>query len=325
MTAEYHDHGAAELCETGLSLYSRALREGRVTVEEAEEAPCLEAFGLLRRDADTPASMHPVPPAVALPGLLQAVEEDITLKRRHGEKLAASFAPLIAQDAQRAAVPDAPMISVLLGIHRINDAIQEAAEASTEELLTIQPGGPRPPEMLASNRPREQQLLARGGRMRTLYQHPARHYPTVLAHFEQLSGDVQVRTLDEVTERLIMLDRTVAFIPASSDRTAALEIRHPALISYLATTFERLWRLATPLFPYAAAEETAVGPVSARQRTIATLLIEGHTDAVIAERLGMNIRTVRVHIAKLAATLGSESRAQLGYFIGQSGILAQEQ
>jgi hypothetical protein len=39
----------------------------------------------------------------------------------------------------------------------------------------------------------------------------------------------------------------------------------------------------------------------------------------------MNVRTARVHIAKLAATLGSESRAQLGYLIGRSGILDQEQ
>ncbi|MCU8595182.1 helix-turn-helix transcriptional regulator, partial [Streptomyces sp. A13(2022)] len=53
------------------------------------------------------------------------------------------------------------------------------------------------------------------------------------------------------------------------------------------------------------------------------LLVEGHTDTDIADRLGMNVRTARVHIAKLATTLGSESRAQLGYLIGQSGILDQ--
>ncbi|WP_338703711.1 LuxR C-terminal-related transcriptional regulator [Streptomyces sp. Q6] len=318
---EPHTHAAGELCDAALSVYSRALREGRVAAREADRAPCLRSFGLLKQDADDPQWMRPVPPAVALPGLLRAVEENITLQRTRGEKLAASFAPLIALDAQRAAVPDGPMVSIVLGLHRINDAIQEASEESSEELLTIQPGGPRPPELLASNRPREQRLLDRGARMRTLYQHPARHYPSTLAHFERLSGDVQVRTLDEVTERLIMLDRKVAFIPANSDRTVAMEIRHPALISYLATTFDRLWRLATPLFPQDAGEESTPGEITTRQRTIATLLIEGHTDAVIAERLGMNIRTVRVHIAKLAATLGSDSRAQLGYLIGQSGIL----
>ena len=36
-------------------------------------------------------------------------------------------------------------------------------------------------------------------------------------------------------------------------------------------------------------------------------------DEAIARRLGMNVRTCRAHIAKLAAALGSESRAQLGY------------
>lgn len=47
----------------------------------------------------------------------------------------------------------------------------------------------------------------------------------------------------------------------------------------------------------------------------------GHT--AIAGRLGMNVRTTRVHIARLAAALGSESRARLGYLIGGSGIPEQ--
>ena len=57
------------------------------------------------------------------------------------------------------------------------------------------------------------------------------------------------------------------------------------------------------------------------QRSIAQLLVEGHVDEAIARRLGMNVRTCRAHIAKLASHLGSGSRAQLGYLIAQSGIL----
>ncbi|WP_435303819.1 helix-turn-helix domain-containing protein [Streptomyces phaeoluteigriseus] len=64
--------------------------------------------------------------------------------------------------------------------------------------------------------------------------------------------------------------------------------------------------------------------ITPRQHAIAALLVEGHTDAVIADRLGMSVRTARVHIAKLATALGSESRAQLGYLIGRSGILDPE-
>lgn len=77
------------------------------------------------------------------------------------------------------------------------------------------------------------------------------------------------------------------------------------------------------MHPKAAPQPSHEG-IAPRQRAIAALLVEGHTDAVIAGRLGMNIRTARVHIAKLAATPGSQSRAQLGYLIGQSGILDRE-
>ncbi|MFB7993699.1 LuxR C-terminal-related transcriptional regulator [Streptomyces sp. NPDC056002] len=324
MTAEAHTHGAEELCAAGTALYSRALREGRVKDEDAAAVPCLLDFGLLRADPDDPRWQRPVPPSVALPGLLGGIEDEIAHQRHREAKLAKAFAPLMALDAERASFQNSPMIHVLLGSQRINDAIGEASAVATQELLTIQPGGGRPPAGLAAARPIEQELLARGCRMRTLYQHTSRHSPAVLAHYEQLRGDVAVRTLDEVTERLVLLDRTVAFIPANTDRTVALEIRHPALISYLMTTFERLWRLATPMFPVAAQQPPAKDGVTSRQLTIAALLIEGHTDAVIAERLGMNIRTVRVHIAKLASTLGSDSRAQLGYLIGQSGMLEQD-
>ncbi|MYS49931.1 helix-turn-helix transcriptional regulator, partial [Streptomyces sp. SID6013] len=100
-------------------------------------------------------------------------------------------------------------------------------------------------------------------------------------------------------------------------------VRHPALIAYFVNVFDRLWHLATPMHPQAVQQPTLNG-ITPRQRAIAALLVEGHTDSAIADRLGMNVRTARVHIAKLAATLGSESRAQLGYLIGQSGILDRE-
>lgn len=145
----------------------------------------------------------------------------------------------------------------------------------------------------------------------------------VIARYEQLRGDAEARTLDEVTDRLIIVDRAVAFVPSDRDGRVALEIRHPTIVGYLATAFDRFWRPATPMHPQAVRRPTLNG-VTPRQRAIAALLVEGHTDAVIADRLGMNVRTARVHIAKIATTLGSGSRAQLGYLIGQSGILDQE-
>ncbi|MFE6399849.1 helix-turn-helix transcriptional regulator [Streptomyces alboflavus] len=167
----------------------------------------------------------------------------------------------------------------------------------------------------------EQRVLDLGGRIRTLYQHTTRHFQPALAHYEQLDGDVEVRTLDELPKRLLVFDRTYAFVPVSrSPSHAALELRQPAIINYLVAIFELLWRLGTPLYPTAEPLPTTNG-ITPRQQAIAALLTEGLTDADIAARLGMNVRTARVHIAKLSAVLNSTSRAQLGYLIGKSGIL----
>ncbi|KPI23821.1 transcriptional regulator, LuxR family [Actinobacteria bacterium OK074] len=318
-----HRHDTEELCETGLSLYARALREGRVAAHEADATPCLINSGLLQPDLDDQDWLHPLAPAVALPRLLRESAEDVARRRRHEAHLADAFEPLMALATPHSTATDPSTFTLLAGLDPINKAISRATESATAELLTIQPGGRRPAEALAAAFPRESDLLTRGCRMRTLYQHTTRYDPAVLGHYERLDGDVEVRTLHEVPERLVVVDRSVAFVPASKDRKLALEIRHPALVEYFATTFDRLWQLATPMYPQAAPQPTANG-ITPRQQAIAALLIEGHTDATIADRLGMNIRTARVHIAKLATTLGSESRAQLGYLIAESGILKRE-
>ncbi|MFK4103859.1 helix-turn-helix transcriptional regulator [Streptomyces sp. NPDC019531] len=321
------EHGVESLCAAGTELYARALREGFVLGVDAKEAPCLVDFGLLHPAVTDLDRLEPVAPAVALHRMLRIAEERIADERRREARLAETFEPLMRIEGRRTGADDSSMISVLSGLDLISRVIGQAMAAGSE-LLAIQPNTSDrhtqpPPPVHVDAFDRDQALLDRGGRIRTLYQHTLRHAPSVVARYERLRGDVEARSMDEVTERLIVVDRTVAFIPASKDRTLALEVRHPALISFFVTAFDRLWRLATPMYPEAVQPPTRNG-ITPRQQAIAALLVEGHTDAVIADRLGMNIRTARVHIAKLAATLGSESRAQLGYLIGQSGILGQE-
>lgn len=321
-----HPHGAEELCEAGLHLYTRALREGRVDAADAEQVPCLADLGLLQPDLGDLRRLRPVTPAFALHRLLRAVEDRIADERRREERLAAMFESLVGIDGPHPAAAAAPEIGVLSGLDRIGQALHRAVTDTSGEVLTIQPVTNHthsPAGLHAEALARDQALLDRGGRIRVIYQHTLRHAPSILARYERLHGDVEARTLDEVTQRLIVVEREVAFIPASKDRTLALEIRQPAIVDFLATAFDRLWRLATPMYPRAVQQPSLDG-ITSRQRAIAAFLVEGHTDAVIADRLGMNIRTARVHIAKLAATLGSESRAQLGYLIGRSGILDRE-
>ncbi|AZP19267.1 helix-turn-helix transcriptional regulator [Streptomyces aquilus] len=320
--APHPEHGVEELCAAGTELYARALREGQVDGAAAEAAPCLVEFGLLHPAVGNPGRLEPVAPAVALQRLLRASADRVAGERLREQRLAETFEPLLRIEGPRTASADTPALSVISGIDRINEAIAAAMAEASRELLAVQPyDGHNPAGRLARSLDRDQALLDRGGRIRTLYQHTQRHSPAVTARYEQLRGNAEARTLDQVTERLVVIDDTVAFIPANESRTLALEIRHPVLIGHFAVTFDRLWHLATPM--HRAVQPPSRDGVTARQRTIAALLVEGHTDAVIADRLGMNVRTAREHIAKLAATLGSESRAQLGYLIGRSGILDQ--
>ncbi|MFF2406381.1 helix-turn-helix transcriptional regulator [Streptomyces sp. NPDC058092] len=317
-----HPHGITELCEAGGRLYASALRSGRIARSEVEPAPCLMDFALLHPDPDDADWLRPVPPSAALAKRLQPIEREIQERRRHSVLLAESFEPFMDISAQDP--PTTHAITVLEGVNRINAALDLATAECRSEVLTVQPGGGRSEDRLSEALERGLSVVDRGVSIRTLYQHTVRHSPGTLAYAERMADDdVEIRTLEELIERLIVFDRTVAFIPAQDDRQVALELRHPGLVEYLVKVFEQLWARAAPLL-----EEVKYNPIpkgiSGVQRSIAQLLVEGHVDDSIARRLGMNVRTCRAHVAKLNAALGSSSRAQLGYLIARSGILEQD-
>ncbi|MEU2393616.1 helix-turn-helix transcriptional regulator [Streptomyces sp. NPDC007369] len=320
-TKATHPHSVANLCSEGARLYTSALRTGRIARGDVEAAPCLLDLALLQPDPDDVNSLRPVPPAVALAQRLHPIEREIRERHRDSLRLSEAFEPFLAISAQAPASTHA--ITVLEGFDAINAALNLATAECHTEMLTVQPGGARPSLELTEALERDQPLTDRGVRIRTLYQHTVRHSRGTLAYVDILkAGKVEVRTLEELFERLIIFDRTVAFIPASDDRQVALELRHPGLVDYLIKVFEQLWHRAVPLQEEVTYQPTRDG-ISGVQRTIAQLLVEGHVDEAIARRLGMNVRTCRAHIAKLASTLGSGSRAQLGFLIARSGILEE--
>ncbi|MDT0438942.1 MULTISPECIES: helix-turn-helix transcriptional regulator [Streptomyces] len=310
------------MCDEGARLYGNALRTGRIARDDVESAPCLMEFALLHPDPDDDKWLRPVPPSIALAQRVNPIEHEITQHRRLSMELAEAFEPFMALSAQVSSTTHS--ITVLEGIDRINAALDLATAQCQSEMLTVQPSRRRLEHTLVQGLERDRPLIERGCRIRTLYQHTARHSPETLAYVAQFaSGKVEYRTIDELVGRLIICDETVAFIPISDDGQVALELRHPGLVRYLVKFFEFMWDRAVPLSagaPY----ETAPDGITEIQHSIAKLLIEGHVDEAIARRLGMNVRTCRAHIAKLASALGSGSRAQLGYLIAQSGILRQE-
>lgn len=316
---EQHPHGADRLCEAGEYVYSRAVRWGRVSRADAEPVPCLLDLALLHPDPDDMDWLVPTSPQEVMARLLRGMYDEVKESQQRFGSVVAAFERYAGLGRQlQVSASEHTAIRVLDGLSRIQAAMDEATEACTTEVLTVQPGGIRREAELTEGLHRALALRGRGVRMRDLYTHVARHGQGLLNYLELMGDTVEARTLDEVIDRLILFDRTVAFVPANADRTMALELRHPALVEYLVTVFERLWRLAIPLT--APLPETGIEGISHREQSIAALLAEGHQDAVIAERLGISVRTCRAHIARLSETLGAASRTQLGVRIAQVGL-----
>ncbi|MGW8950236.1 helix-turn-helix transcriptional regulator [Streptomyces sp. NPDC055709] len=316
-------HSHDELCEAGRNLYASALRSGRIARAEVADTPCLIDLAMLRPDPDDSDWLRPVPPSVALHQLIHPIEREIQERRRLTVSLADAFEPFMSINAHSSSATHA--ITVLEGLSLINTTLDRVIADCTEELLTVQPGSGRRPATLEDGLRRVEMLVDRGVVMRTLYQHTSRHHPATMAYVERVAPyGAEVRTLEEIIDRLIIVDRKVAFIPARSDRRVALELRHEGLVQYLVGVFEQFWLHGVPWDDQVVAYAPELDGISGVQRSIAKLLIEGHVDEAIARRLGMNVRTCRAHIAKLASALGSGSRAQLGYLIAQSGILEHD-
>ncbi|MFC7305765.1 LuxR C-terminal-related transcriptional regulator [Streptomyces monticola] len=261
--------------------------------------------------------------AQELTRMLRGVAADLAAARRRTAALADTAARLMGVTGEPVSISEGVRtgagIRVLEGKARIQPAVDEAIAGCREEFLSVKAGGVRSESELEYALPRALDLQRRGVRTRTLYNHTARHGHGLAVYMEQLERSVEVRTLDEVPDRLQLCDRTVAFLAGNADNTVALEVRQPELVRYLVTAFDCLWRLAVPLSEPLPLMSDIAG-ITHRERAIAALLADGHTDTEVAERLGINVRTCRHHIGKLAEALGSSGRTQLGVRIARAGL-----
>jgi DNA-binding CsgD family transcriptional regulator len=317
MAETQHTHDVEELCEAGSQIYAKALKRGAVSRRTAGPAPCLIDLGLLHPDPDNLDQLLPTPPSLALHAVLRDIEAEIHTRRSREVRVAEVLERFTAPGT-----PDiggsAPGVVVLEGFPRINTAIDRANNDCRTEARCIQPG-PRREGELRDALMRGQLLSERGAHTRTLYQSASLHSPGLRNYLQQMGDSIEIRSLDDIPERMIIFDRTVAFIPGSPDRTIALELRQPALVEYFVTVFDRFWRLGRPL-KEPAPPIPATG-ISERQHAVARLLGEGHGDEAVARRLGISVRTCRKHVAHLSEVLGSTNRVQLGVRIAQSGML----
>jgi len=319
-TVEPDERTMVELCDTGRRRYAEAIERGSLDAGLATD--CLLELRLLEPGSD--GQLVPVAPATAATLLLAPLRRS---SQRQIEAIASiegvyAAADQVYREARQDASADTRLIR---GAENISSVLQAAVDECSEELLTVQPGGGRPNELLERALEKEIPALRRGVKQYTIYQHSVRRHGPTLDYVRRASeAGAEIRTTDEVIDRLIVCDREVAFIPTSMPRGAeALEIRHPSIVRFLARLFENVWARAHPWDGTTASAPDPGAVATETRQTIMRMLINGHTQSRIARELGMSPRTVTTHVGKISSELGSASPTQLGYLIAVRGLVGQ--
>lgn len=214
-----------------------------------------------------------------------------------------------------------PVSDVITHLDRaeIDSFLTSTVAGCRRELLTAQPQVDRSAAALATAIVRDIAALERGVAIRTLYQHSARHSTVEQQYVERVTPlGGEVRTLDEFFDRMIVVDRAVAIIPGPHGNVSAVAVREPAVVRFLVDTFERAWERGRP---FTAGDDDTVREIAESRRAMAVrMLIEGHSDANSARRMGVSPRTFASYVADLRAEYGAQTRFQLGYKMGRLGV-----
>ena len=312
------------LLETVASrVYSNAVAHGYLSAsdprlaEGSKQRPALDLLvdiGLLRLD-EANGRYYPMDPAAIQSQIVVPLGQRGADLLTESARWADAFNDL-GQTYRASSRASTSAITEVHGIENINNFIHAAVTDSRTELLTAQPHGRRPAPYLAVAEDRDIKALERGVKMRTLYQHSARHSPATREYVADVVRlGAQVRTLDEFFRRLIVVDRQIAIIPASDNHQVAVAIHDRSLIAYLVDIFERSWERAQPFNLSGNQAERHIAD-DVRAMTI-RLLVEGHSDPASAKRLGVSTRTYAGYIAALKEEYGVETRFQLGYAMGR--------
>ena len=164
--------------------------------------------------------------------------------------------------------------------------------------------------------PRE---VRHGVRYRAIFPDTARTTPTAARHLGALSlAGVAIRTIPNVPMNAIVIDGSVAVLPADTMNGSVAVLRLSSVVVTALELFERIWPDAVPLADRDLPDDT---DLSLREQEMLRLLALGATDEVAAAQLDISVRTVRRMVAQIMNRLGARSRFQAGVKAADRGWL----
>jgi DNA-binding CsgD family transcriptional regulator len=266
----------------------------------------LLSAGAVERPVDGPgAALRPRPTAEVLAALRLGRHARLADQRTKGSAERARHHHALVGDLKA---------THLVGHVATRERIGQLIAAEEHEHLSLNPEPSFTADAVSAALPLEKHLRGKGIQLRNCGV-PA---DGVAGEVPGAAGEYRERL--HIPTKLMVFDRRTALLAADPfDLSAgALEIDEPAIVSAMVALFEEVWATATD------PREAEVSPIvlTPRERAIVALLAEGHTDAVVAERLGLGQRTIAYSLRALMDRLGVENRFQLGLVLGAAKAAA---
>lgn len=267
-------------------------------------------LGLLHQD-DITGRITPTDPETAVTRLV-----DTRLHELHTElRRVTRTRPVIeALQAERGVASEARHgIEQLVNPGQIRDRLADLAFFTREEILSVEPYAALRPENIEHSRPLDSRCLQRQVVIRQVVLREALNDPVSLAYLCDLAEQgAQVRVADNVTERLLVYDRSTALVPLDprDSSRGALLAHEGALVANLVALFDKIWEQAERLEVVVAELADPSTALSETERQVLHSMCTAGKDETAARGLGVSVRTYRRHVADLMGRLGAVNRAQ---------------
>jgi len=272
----------------------------------------LAKLSLLRPSFDDPGGLRLVSPEVGLAKLLAQREAELLERQREIAESRAAVATVVADFADLRPSRQHSEIEQLVGLDAVRAWLEEITHAGLDEVMAFETEGAMDPRNIEASRPLDRQALESGTKMRSIHLDSVRNHTPTLSYLRWVVGlGAEVRTMATLPLRMVIFDRNVALIPVNPEHSeiGAVVQRGPGMVAALCALFEQTWQAANPV---GSDKQPGNDGLTSQERAIVTLLAQGHTDEVIARKLGVSVRTSRRITAELTARLGARSRFQAG-------------
>ncbi|GAA2391685.1 LuxR C-terminal-related transcriptional regulator [Dactylosporangium salmoneum] len=283
----------------------------------------LAELSLLTPASTEPGEWHAVHPAIGLSALLARAEAEVSARRRQIDDTRAAILAIAAQHTAPGAGADDDAPRRLVGVDAVRRRMLDLSAAASRECLSLNPTAAQTTAAKTASKPLNQQMLERGVAIRCIYQESFRNEPHLVAEAKWLTAlGGEMYTVPIVPLLMVIYDRSTVLLPIdpADTQAGALEVRSPGLVRTACALFDQLLAVATPFGAATLRDEQGLDPL---QRQLLALLAAGHTDGVVARRLGVSLSTVRRLMATLMERLEARSRFQAGLHVEQRGWLRQ--